>query len=401
MCVGRAFDRAMTIYVIVGSFLKPETLERIPGGTETYTDALARLAQRLGGQTVVLQKSNFALEAKITTTTRVLGWLNERDLRNKLTSLRKQDKGVVVMYQEFFRPQAEDSPCVLVQHGIGGDGTADPPSRPGYLLRLADLQRRYRLWRGGMNDFRICTAFDRVICVDTNFINQVRANNPMYDLRDRLTYVPNFADIHPESTVKAKWNGGNGNPFVVLFARRFELHRGVYLWADCVEKLSRKFPDVEFRFVGYGVGETRIRSLQKLAANVKVYAKPYDQMPAEYAAAHISVVPSLWSEGTSLSCIESMAAGCVTVVSNVGGLGNLVIPNYNGLILPPTESAFTEEVGRLLDSRDQLPEPAMRGYEVARRAFSRAQWEDRVGALFNELVSKPEQAQISRRLQPA
>jgi glycosyltransferase involved in cell wall biosynthesis len=55
----------------------------------------------------------------------------------------------------------------------------------------------------------------------------------------------------------------------------------------------------------------------------------------------------LWSEGTSLACIEAIAAGLPVVCSPVGGLGNLVVPDFNGVIAHPEPQSFAEAIARI------------------------------------------------------
>ncbi|WP_420491566.1 glycosyltransferase [Neobacillus drentensis] len=47
---------------------------------------------------------------------------------------------------------------------------------------------------------------------------------------------------------------------------------------------------------------------------------------------------NLGSEGTSLSLLEAMAAKCAEIATNVGGMTNIILDNYNGLIINPDES---------------------------------------------------------------
>ncbi|WP_350563863.1 glycosyltransferase family 4 protein, partial [Psychrobacter sp. CAL346-MNA-CIBAN-0220] len=57
---------------------------------------------------------------------------------------------------------------------------------------------------------------------------------------------------------------------------------------------------------------------------------------------HIAIIPTLGSEGTSLSMIEAMAAGCMVISSNVGGLSNLIINGFNGRLVMPNTAEFTQ-----------------------------------------------------------
>lgn len=389
-----------TLYLIVGSFLDPESLEIQLGGTETYTAALAKLAHRKGSRTWIFQRSQEHIQTSLPGEITVESWQDVTALRKRLKELRSRNPGIVLQYECTFIPDASELPCVLVQHGVGSDGTADKANRSVAALWLADMRRRTLWLKTTLRERRWCAAYSRVLCVDTNFINLMRANHPMYDWSRHLEYIPNFAAISEQSLIAKKWQLYSLEAGVVLFARRFEIQRGVYLWADCVSELAPRFPKVEFRFVGYGAGESHIDKLTQQYQNVSHYSRRHDEVQKEHEAAHIEVVPSLWSEGTSLSCLEAMAAGCAVVCSDVGGLGNLVMPGYNGLILPAQTQLFTKAVADLLLNPQKAAAIGMRSYQVAAMSFSREAWEGRVEALLDDVWNNPKSSSLTRRWRP-
>jgi glycosyltransferase involved in cell wall biosynthesis len=162
-----------------------------------------------------------------------------------------------------------------------------------------------------------------------------------------------------------------------------------------------QFPASEFRVVGYGEGEATINSLTTECPNIKMYRRAYSQMQQEHEEAHIGVVPSLWSEGTSLSCIEAMAAGCAVVCSDVGGLGNLVFPGFNGFLLPPNPEAFTRTVAELLSTPNMAGTMGLRGQQIAKSSFSLDTWEARVMEVTMDVQQTPFPGKPPRRFKPA
>ena len=59
--------------------------------------------------------------------------------------------------------------------------------------------------------------------------------------------------------------------------------------------------------------------------NVTFIHKETDDMPEVYRKADISTVPTISTEGLSLSLLESMASGLPVITTPVGGLGDAVI----------------------------------------------------------------------------
>ena len=387
------------LFVVVGSYLNEEKLTPMLGGTETYTSTLIELAREHDQYVTILQKSARKLDIKLEDKTRVISWDTIKNLRETLQKIRIAAKGILLMYQPFFLPEQQEHPVVLVQHGIGHDGTFDPARRALPLIWAADIRRRVRVMLAQKNALDCAKRFTRIICVDTNYINWTRASNPMYEFGNQLTYIPNFADASFKDVVLKKWQKHN-DPIIVLFARRFVVQRGVYLWLECVEKLAMEFPEVEFRFVGHGQAEDLVKIIALSRENVKVYARTHEKMRAEYESAHISIIPSLWSEGTSLSCIESMGAGCAVITSNVGGLCNLVVPDHNGLLIEPTSSAFYNTTLQLLHHREHAMTLGMRGYEIFLTSFTKTIWKQRFLKLFMAVRREDTPPVLKRRIFP-
>jgi glycosyltransferase involved in cell wall biosynthesis len=66
----------------------------------------------------------------------------------------------------------------------------------------------------------------------------------------------------------------------------------------------------------------------------------------------MAIVPTLWSEGTSLACVEAVAAGLPVVCSPVGGLGNLIMPGFNGTITHPEPQSLADAIAGIWRSGD-------------------------------------------------
>lgn len=150
------------------------------------------------------------------------------------------------------------------------------------------------------------------------------------------------------------------------------------LWAECLKQLAPQFPGVEFHCVGHGEYQEPFGLLAKHFKNVKTYLQPHDKVKELYERSHLSVVPSLYSEGTSLSAIEAMCGGCAVIASNVGGLGNLIIPDANGYLIEPTVDNFTRVVTHCLKSPEETQAQGMRAREIAKHGLSLECWEKRI-----------------------
>jgi glycosyltransferase involved in cell wall biosynthesis len=108
------------------------------------------------------------------------------------------------------------------------------------------------------------------------------------------------------------------------------------------------------------------------------------EMNKAYIGADIGIIPTLFSEGTSLSVLESQASGVPCVVSNVGGLPNLVLHDYNGMVVKPTFEDFKNAIEHLYNNKDILNKYSKRGIDVA-QSFSMEHWKNRWKRVFNEV----------------
>jgi len=85
-------------------------------------------------------------------------------------------------------------------------------------------------------------------------------------------------------------------------------------------------------------------------------------------------VPSLASEGTSLSVAEAMATGCPVVATAVGGITNMIINGYNGILTMPNSSSIQDGIESLIQNSETRQSIGIRAYETAKAAFSIEQW---------------------------
>lgn len=224
--------------------------------------------------------------------------------------------------------------------------------------------------------FRACRT---VLCVDTNVINWLRAGSRRnQEAANRAIYVPNCA---PLERVPTHERAAPGRPLRLLFARRFEFKRGPDLALDAVALLARR--NVPVRLIASTVPEgggiyqlragAKARGIEDL---VETHESDLDSVFALYARADAAIVPTLWSEGTSYSCAEALAAGLPVVTTTVGGLPNLVFPGFNGFVTPPRPEPIAEAIEALTDPDTWL---SMHRHCLSMRgALSKSTWERRV-----------------------
>ncbi len=376
----------MKIIIVTNWFLWPDGSKLATGGVETYILNLIELFKKNNFDLVILQYGHSQFE-KYFNDIKIISWKNFSEQTKLLKSNLIKNK-TLVCYSGFsvmgnFIP----TPSIVIQHGIGWDI---------YFVRF-----KYRLLQRFLNVKKMLDklmySYDllkkiqkvsKVITVDTNFQNWMRAMVNWYNFEEKFIYIPNFAEPAKEDLIDKKLN----KKYIesIIFARRFEDFRGVFLFANVVKDLASNYPNIDFIFCGRGgincKNEEKLRNILDNIKNVKIYERPYIEMHKEHYAADIAVIPSYGSEGTSFSLIEAMAAGCAVIATTIGGLGNIIIPEYNGLIIQATEVDLKRAIIRLIENPSFVRDLGRRAYNVVRVALNKERWERQILTLISQLL---------------
>ncbi|MBI3680401.1 MAG: glycosyltransferase family 4 protein [Acidobacteria bacterium] len=232
-----------------------------------------------------------------------------------------------------------------IQHGIWWDA---PYSGPKAAL-IERLQKERNL--------RMCGRVRAVICVDSNFINYLRLLGPAgHTAAQRCYYLPNYADClrFPAPTQERIRHRFASR--TVLFLRRFEEARGGREFVEMCRLLRDRGVSFHARMVGWGAQAQLLQSLIRqlgLGDTIGLSHGDIESASEILDEATISVVPSAWSEGTSLSAIESLVMGVPVVTTDVGGLPNVVTPEFTGAVTRSNPQDLAAAVERLLSSETQ------------------------------------------------
>ena len=223
---------------------------------------------------------------------------------------------------------------------------------------------------------------DAICSVDTDCINLVRACYPKNI--SRMYYIPNFVDTLRFKPKEKKDDG----IFRVIYARRINELRGIHLYLRAAEELTAKYDNIQFDIVGHGLGnaEEQIKQWCKSHKNCNHMAFKNSEMHNVYPKYNLNVIPSVASEGLSLSMLEGMACGCATLSTDVGGLPNANIPFYTGLMIRANEQQeLNDSIEWCYLHRDKTKEFGNNGYSVA-QAFDIKIWKQRWLDLINKYI---------------
>ncbi len=375
--------------IITHSLLTRDGNQREIGGVQIYTDALCRVLQKRADRIFVLQSADISFRRELNATIEVIGVPGEphvqeggQELRHFYQQEFQRKMDLTIFAHVPWGDWSKGERSVAIHHGIYWDGFDTPRKSLIRKLQEYNVLRKFRRDRRVLR--RVLRKVNKMVCVDLNFINWLRAYWPCENWEDKLVYVPNFGDPMEKTQLEMKLNLSR-EEIIVLLPRRFEIYRGMVLFAELVKEIHAQWPKVHFIFAGHGSQKAKLEQILKDCPNSSIVHKSYVQIMEEYNKADIVVVPSLWSEGTSLACIEGMCHGAAMLVTNVGGLGNLIVPDYNGVIVSPTKSAIRCGLEKLLSCVELRKNLARQGYNMAVNSFSRAVWESRMDEVFVNL----------------
>lgn len=246
-----------------------------------------------------------------------------------------------------------------IQHGVWWDGPHNRLTQFIQTRRVLDC----------MNSIK------SMLCVDTNFINWLRGHGRYgLELANKCVYIPNHADL----TKLSISSQSTTNTLRLLCARRFEKKRGIELFIDSLVHLKNS--NVSFRaHVSAPLGKSQVQKLveeRSLSSVVTVSEDDMDEVLQRYEVADVAVVPTIWSEGTSLACIEALCAGVPVVATPVGGLGNLIIPGFNGFLVAPTSQSIAQAISLL--QNQELLNSMRKNCLTLRASLGKDNWDKKV-----------------------
>ncbi len=361
----------MKAYILCRQFLDRSDYSKVVvGGVQTYILNLIPIIRSLEIEPVIIQnlgEDKTVMYGDITVCGIIAKNMKDKDVRkavyNKYNELSKKED-ILIYAQDNFVEKKGKGYTIVIQHGIYWDIIQEE--------KYSAIKTVKRIIDQCLFSYReICKSriIDKMVCVDYNYINwfrtQARYNTLSYEC------IPNFSVVPENMCIK------ESNPVRIIFARRFVSYRGSLLFARAVKKILDKYNNVKVFFAGEGPDKDKIKDILKGYGNVSYLT--YDSVEAVkmHSVMDIAVVPTIGSEGTSLSLLEAMAAHCAVICTNVGGMTNIVIDQYNGLMIKPTEADLVYAIEDLIINVEKRNKLADRGYETVKQAFSHEVWSNR------------------------
>jgi glycosyltransferase involved in cell wall biosynthesis len=206
-----------------------------------------------------------------------------------------------------------------------------------------------------------------VVACNADVAAEVAAGN------GRLHVIPHGVDLHRFRPSAA---AGNGGVLRLLAVGRLVEKKG---FAVLVQALAHVSVPFRLRLVGDGPESERLAKAVRAAGlgdrvNL-VGGRTHEELPGEYAAADVVVVPSVADgsgdrDGLPNVVLEAMASGRPVLASVVGAIATAVAQDATGLLVPPGDpGALAAALERLARDPERRQRLGLAGRVRAEREF--------------------------------
>lgn len=257
-------------------------------------------------------------------------------------------------------------------------------------LNLPLALTAHNTWEDGLW-WRMCAladGWDGVIAVSRYIRNELeRSGYSPYRIRVIHHGIDTRQFTPPDPAEKARLQ----EEFPFLQGRRVIFHparmgraKGCHVSIRALDLVRRRIPEVLLVLAGNGnivdwgaVQSGEVQYMQQLIdelglrEHVYIQCFPWEQMPKIYRLSEIVIYPSAVHEPFGLAMLEAMATGKPLVVTESGGMPEVVKDGVNGLVVPRADSrALAEACLRLLEDRELADRLAQTGLEMVQRYWS-------------------------------
>jgi glycosyltransferase involved in cell wall biosynthesis len=215
---------------------------------------------------------------------------------------------------------------------------------------------------------------------------------------EKIAVIPLGIDLEPflrshahKGVFRRELGLSGGGKLVGIVGRLFPIknHR---LFLQAAALVAAQQATVRFVIVGDGVlrGAMEQETREMGIADRVLFTGWRHDLPAIYADLDILVVSSD-NEGTPVSAIEAMAAGCPVVATRVGGLPDLIDDRNTGRLVPPrNESALAGAILDLLSSPDTARELGINAKKAVDKRFAVARLISDMDHFYRTLIKEKE-----------
>lgn len=367
------------IIAIYNNFFTSDGMKESIGGIQTYLRNLLPYFVEIGYEVELHQIADFNF-SKDYRGVKVIGHIissskskyQDRELYALATSGADHSNDILIFATSTNIANNDFSHSLAIQHGI----TWDVPKHFKYSHR----RNLFQIFLKAILAHRTIADMDKVknlVCVDNNYVNWYRTQVAYPDVK---TYtISNFTEV-PDALPERDHDGVR-----IIFARRLQQYRGTRLFAEVIERIIEKYPQVSVTIAGTGPDEKYMKDRLSKFPQIDFITYNSEDSIKIHRDKDIAVVPTLGSEGTSLSLLEAMASGCAPIATNVGGMSNILLDGYNGLLINPEYSELFDALEMLICDKELRVKIADNAYKTVKQSFGINKWKEKWRKVINNV----------------
>lgn len=352
------------------------------GGIATYIRMLTELIQKLGMIPIIIQCANESFEREFNGV-KVIGvkvkrnWGIGKKSRVLFAECKRgySDEDIIIFSTHSMNVRNRYKRTIGIHHGL----TCDIKRKEGKPLCINMFWGFIRMLKSFLMVLNI-NRYNYLVAVDYNFLNWYRT---------KVAYPAIPIHVIPNCTKLMEYLPSKQDDIIkIIFARRFEDYRGTRLFSRVLQRVLDKYAHVYVTFAGSGPDKEFLHLTFSDNKRVNFIEYDSDDSVAVHQDYHIAVIPSMGSEGTSLSLLEAMAAKCAVIATNIGGMTNIILDHYNGILVNPEENEMYEAMKNLIEDKALRENLSQNAIDTVSKAFSRDLWERKWRVVFETVLRR-------------
>ncbi len=211
---------------------------------------------------------------------------------------------------------------------------------------------------------------DRFIC-PSNFIENKLAETNLYE--GKTLTIRNFVELKDTEAYDEK------EDYVLYFGRLSE-EKGLEMFLNCCRRLSQ----IRFKIAGTGPMVEACKGIRNVEF---VGFKTGEELDTLIRRAKFTVYPSIWYENSPLAVLESKSLGTPIIVSNMGGIPELVEHDETGIIIDDiNEDKLTGEIQALYQDDEKIKRLSKNCIEKREKMISLEVYGSKVAEVYRQHV---------------
>ena len=206
-------------------------------------------------------------------------------------------------------------------------------------------------------DYHVTQSTEGFVSVSHNCMNSLTNRNILSKVKKKFIYN-GFSPLKTnKSSSIRKELGLRDDDQIILMLAVYEPRKGHRFIFQVMEQIMLKFSNAYLLLCGYG-SEEEIENVDKIRQSVmfkeKIIMQPHrDDVVNLLSQVEILVMPSQSFESFGYTALEAMSCGVPVVVTNVGGLPEVVEDGKCGYVIQKNDiQGFAKSVNQLLEDKD-------------------------------------------------